>query len=92
MSNAERTLVDFQIVERSVVQETYEIRLRNRKDDETVEIRVPERLFRWSNWEILDSTHEYTQLDSSSIEFRPQVAPGEEVVIRYTVRYTWPTE
>ncbi|MCA9881623.1 MAG: DUF4139 domain-containing protein [Anaerolineae bacterium] len=88
----ERTLVDFQIVERSVVQETYEIRLRNRKDDETVEIRVPERLFRWSNWEILDSTHEYTRLDASRIEFRPQVAPGEEVVIRYTVRYSWPTE
>ncbi|QPC82452.1 DUF4139 domain-containing protein [Phototrophicus methaneseepsis] len=86
----ERTQVDFQIVSNSVVQETYEIKLRNRKDDETVEIRVPEHLFRWSNWEILDATAEYEKLNASTIEFRPQVAPGEEVTIRYTVRYTWP--
>jgi len=36
-----------------VLEETYEIHLRNRKDAETVQIRVPEHLFRWSNWEIL---------------------------------------
>ncbi len=32
----------------------------------------------------------YTQIDSSTIEFRPQVEPGAEVVITYTVRYTFP--
>lgn len=88
----ERTLVDFQIQEGRAIQETYEIRLRNRKDDETVEIRVPERLFRWSNWEIINSNIEFTQLDANTIEFRPQVAPGEEVVLTYTVRYSWPQD
>ena len=73
-----------------MVEETFEIRLRNRKDDETVEIRVPEHLYRWSNWEILNANAEYTKVDSATIEFRPQVPPGGETVITYTVRYTFP--
>jgi len=43
-----------------------------------------------SNWEILNSSMEFTKLDSNTIEFRADVAPGEEKVITYTVRYTWP--
>ncbi|MCU0514988.1 MAG: DUF4139 domain-containing protein [Anaerolineae bacterium] len=86
----ERTQTDFQIITGSVVQETYEIRLRNRKESGTVEIRVPERLFRWSNWEILNSSQPFEQMDSSSIEFRAQVPAGQEVVITYTVQYSWP--
>ena len=86
----ERTQTGFQIIGRNVVEETYQIKLRNRKDDETVEIRVPETLFRWSNWEILNASTDYTRIDSSNIEFRVQVAPGEEAVLTYTVRYSWP--
>lgn len=86
----ERTQTNFVLIAENVLEETYEIRLRNRKDDETVEIRVPENLFRWSNWEILNASDTYTELDSSNIEFRVQVEPGQEKVITYTVRYTWP--
>lgn len=86
----ERIQTDFQLVSRTVLKETYEIRLRNRKDDETVEIRVPENLFRWSNWEILSSSHSYEKLNSNTIEFRVPVEPGAETVITYTVQYSWP--
>jgi len=86
----ERTQTNFQLIGVNVLEETYEIKLRNRKDDETVEIRVPENLFRWSNWEILNASTDYVKLDSSTIEFRVDVAPGEEKIITYTVRYTWP--
>ena len=86
----ERTQTDFQIISRRVIEETWEIKLRNRKDSDSVEIRVPEKLFRWSNWEILNSSDEYTKVDSSTIEFRVTVEPGEERVITYTVRYSWP--
>ncbi|MCC6616530.1 MAG: DUF4139 domain-containing protein [Anaerolineae bacterium] len=86
----ERTQTNFQIISRNVVEETFEIRLRNRKDADTVEIRVPEHLYRWSNWEILNANMEYTKVDASTIEFRPQVEPGGETVITYTVRYTFP--
>jgi hypothetical protein len=87
----ERTQTNFQLINSNVLEETYEIKLRNRKDDETVQIRVPEHLFRWSNWEILNASDEFTKLDSSTIKFRVDVAPGEEKIITYTVRYTWPT-
>jgi hypothetical protein len=86
----ERVQTGFQLLSGNVLEETYQITLRNRKDAQAVEIRVPEHLFRWSNWEILNASHEYTQLDSSTIEFRVEVPPGGETVITYTVRYTWP--
>jgi len=80
----------FALLSSTVLEETYEIHLRNRKDDQAVEIRVPEHLFRWSNWQIVEASHDYTQLDASTIEFRVTVQPGEEQVITYTVRYSWP--
>jgi hypothetical protein len=86
----ERTQTNFDAIGRNVVEETYEIRLRNRKDDATVEIRVPEPLFRWSDWEILNASDPYEKINSNSIEFRVSVEPGQERVITYTVRYTFP--
>lgn len=86
---AERTQTDFRQLKKNVLEEDYAIRLRNRKDAQTVQIRVRERLFRWSNWEIRTSSHPFTKLNSSSIEFRPDVPPGGETVVTYTVRYSW---
>ncbi len=86
----ERIQTDFRLIADNVLEETYEIRLRNRKETETVEIRVPEYLFRWSNWEIIATSHDYDKVDSSTIEFRVPVEPQGETVITYTVRYTWP--
>lgn len=86
----ERIQTDFRLISDNVIQETYEIRLRNRKDSETVEIRVPERLFRWSNWEILSASEDYTRLNAHTIEFRAEVEPNKEHVITYTVQYSWP--
>lgn len=86
----ERTQTSFNLLSNNVLEETYEIRLRNHKETGSVEIRVPEHLFRWSNWEILSSSLDYTQLDAHTIEFRANVPAGGETVINYTVRYTWP--
>jgi hypothetical protein len=86
----ERVQTNFVLLSSNILEETYEIRLRSRKEDQAVEIRVPESLFRWSNWEILNASDSYEKLDSNTIEFRVQVEPGQERVITYTVRYTWP--
>ena len=85
-----RTQTSFNMISGNVLEETYEIHLRNRKESGSVEVRVPEHLFRWSNWEITSASADYAQLNSNTIEFRPQVEAGQEVVITYTVRYTWP--
>ena len=69
--------------------ESFEIKLRNRKRDEPVEIRVVERLYRWSNWEITKKSDEFVKKDSQTIEFRVPVKPDEERTITYTVHYSW---
>ncbi|MBN2304802.1 MAG: DUF4139 domain-containing protein [Anaerolineae bacterium] len=86
----ERKQTDFTLHGSRALTETYEIRLRNRKDNQPVMIRVPERLFRWSNWMITDTTHEFTQVDSRTIQFEVEVPPQGETVVTYTVRYEWP--
>lgn len=86
----ERTQTNFEYISNDVIQETFEIRLRNRKDEETVEIRIPERLYRWSDWEIVESSIPFVQTNSSSVEFRVNVEPDVEQVVTYTVQYTFP--
>ncbi|MBU0495687.1 MAG: DUF4139 domain-containing protein [Chloroflexi bacterium] len=70
------------------IEESYEIKLRNHKD-EAVEIRVVEQMFRWSEWTILQSSHEYEKKDSRTIEFRIPVPKDGEATVTYTVRYRW---
>lgn len=87
----ERAQTTYQTVSRDVARESFEIRLRNRKEDESVEIRVPERLYRWSDWEIVESSQPFEKLDSSTIEFRVEVEPGAEATLSYTVQYSFPS-
>ena len=86
----ERKQTNFEAVSRTVVSESFEIALRNRKDADTVEIRVPERLYRWSDWTISESSAPFEKLDAATIEFRVSVQPGAEEVLSYTVQYTFP--
>jgi hypothetical protein len=69
--------------------ESFEIKLRNRKKDTPVEIRVVEHLYRWSNWEITASSDKFTKKDSQTIKFRVPVKPDEERTVAYTVHYSW---
>ena len=69
--------------------ETFEIKLRNRKKTDAVEIRVVEHLYRWSNWEITAKSDEFTKKDSQTIEFNISVKPDEERTVTYTVHYSW---
>jgi hypothetical protein len=50
---------------------------------------VVEHLFRWSEWKILESSHDYEKTDAQTIEFRVPVEAGGETVVNYTVRYEW---
>lgn len=68
--------------------ETFEIRLRNRKK-EPVEIRVVEQLYRWNNWTIARSSDKFQKNDAQTIEFRVPVKPDEEKTLTYTVHYSW---
>jgi hypothetical protein len=86
----ERRQVDFTIENaRRTADESFEIKVRNRKEQESVEIRVVENLLRRRTWEITKASHDYTKTDSQTIEFRINLDPGDEKVLTYTVHYTW---
>ena len=69
--------------------ETFEIKLRNRKKTDAVEIRVVEHLYRWSNWSVTAKSDDFTKKDSQTIEFLIPVKPDEEKIVTYTVHYSW---
>jgi hypothetical protein len=86
----ERRRMDYQIdTARNWLVESFEIKLRNRKERGTVEIRIVEHLYRWTNWEIVERSDPFAKTDSQSIEFRVQIPAGQEKVVTYKVRYTW---
>jgi hypothetical protein len=86
----ERKRIDYQIdTSRRQLDESFEIKVRNRKEKDAVEIRVVEHLYRWINWTITEKSNDFTKKDSQTVEFRVPLKPGEEKVITYKVRYTW---
>lgn len=68
--------------------ETFEIKLRNRKK-EPVEIRVVEHLTRFDNWEVKEKSADFRKLDSHTIEFPVTLKPDEEKIVTYRVHYRW---
>ncbi|MDX2131262.1 MAG: DUF4139 domain-containing protein [Planctomycetota bacterium] len=85
----ERIATDFKVDHsKEMMEETIEITVRNRKQ-QPVDVIVQERLVRWLQWEIVKSTHEFTKIDARRMHHTLRLAPDEEKVIRYTVRYTW---
>lgn len=85
----ERIQTEFRRPSERSLEETFEITLRNHKD-EAATVRVVEHLFRWSEWKILETTDDYERLDSATIEFRLGVPANGERTLGYTVRYDWP--
>ena len=84
----ERKQTDFKKPSSRSMEESFEISVRNHKQ-EAVEVRVVEHLYRWTEWQMVDASEEYTKLDARTIEFRVNVPKDGEVKITYTVRYRW---
>jgi len=85
----ERRQVDFKIDSaRNTMTEEIEVKIRNRKD-EPVKVIVKENLYRWTNWKIVSANQDYEKQDARTIHFPVNVPADKEVVVRYTVKYTW---
>ena len=85
----ERIQTDFKVdYDENWLEESYQITLRNHKEED-IEVRVVEHMFRWSEWKILEASHEYEKQDAQTIEFGVPVKAGGETVVTYTVRYEW---
>ncbi len=85
----ERKQTDFNVdVRRDLMDETIEIKIRNHKE-ERVKVIVKENLYRWTNWEITESSHRHKKIDSRTIHFPVNIEKDGEVTITYTVHYSW---
>jgi hypothetical protein len=82
----ERKKIDFKKIRDDITEESYQIKLRNHKE-EAIEVVVVEHLYAYTEWEIREATHSYEKKDAGTIEFKIRLAPDEEVVLSYTVRY-----
>jgi len=86
----ERKRTNYQIdTSRNWLDESFEIKLRNRKENQPVEIRVVEHLYRSATWEISESSHMHLKTAANTLEFRIKVNPGEEKILTYKAHYTW---
>ncbi len=74
--------------EKHTITESFEIKLRNHKK-EPVKVIVKENLFRWTSWEITDSSDKYEKQDYRTIHIPVEVPPNGEKKLTYTVKYTW---
>jgi hypothetical protein len=83
----ERTRTNFQKISDNVMEETYQIKLRNHKE-EKVEVTVVEHLYPYTNWEILESNFKYEKKDASTIEFKIPLEKNQEQIVNYKVRYS----
>ena len=85
----ERKQTDFRREDhRKTIWESFEIRIRNHKE-EAVEVIVKENLYRWVNWEIEKSSHDFEKQDARTVHFPLKIEKDGEVVLTYTVKYTW---
>lgn len=85
----ERKQVRFRVeTGRKWIQERIEIRIRNHKEQAAV-VRVKEPLYRWINWDITAESAEHIKLDSRTVAWDLEVPADGEVVLTYTVEYSW---
>jgi hypothetical protein len=68
--------------------ETFRIELRNQKSA-AQKVRVVERPYRWTNWQVTKKNAEFEKLDSGTIAFEVEIGSEEKRTIEYTVNYSW---
>ena len=73
---------------RRTLDEYFEIKLTNQKDV-PVTVSVLEHLYRGDNWDIVQKSTGYTELDSHTILFPVHVPAKGEATVTYSVHYTW---
>ncbi len=85
----ERRQVAFDVdSRRETMTETVEIKLRNHKD-EKVKVIVKENLYRWTNWEITQKSHNFEKIDSRTIHLPVEIEKDGEAIVTYAVNYSW---
>lgn len=83
---AEEKEVDHKSISEKVQEYTYEVKIKNRKD-ENIEVEVERTLGR--NWDILSSNIPYEKKDSQTVIFKVKVDKNKEQNLNFKVRYLY---
>ena len=85
----ERKQVDFKLdTTQKFLDETFEIEVRNRKQI-AAEVVIREYFYRWSGWELLQTTVKGDKRDQQTMDFNVLIPADGTSKVRYTVRYRW---
>jgi len=82
----DRRQMDFRVVSSCVSESSWEITLRNHKDEES-EVEVVEPV--GGDWEMLQSSHTWEKLDAFTFKYTVTVPARGETKIEYRVRVRW---
>ncbi len=82
----EHKRTDFKRISQREVEESFEITIRNHREEETT---VTVREHFWADWKIGAKSAEYVKRDASTIEFTVKVPKDGESKVTYTVRTKW---
>jgi hypothetical protein len=82
----ERKQTAHERVSERVMEQSFEIELRNHKDED-VEVIVVEHLY--GDWKLIRNSHDHRKKDAFTLEFPVTVPARGEVTVTYTARVTW---
>ena len=66
------------------IEQTYEVKLKNRKKSGSVTINALEHTF--GDWKIVGSSHKWEKMDAHTISFPVTVPAGGEQTVSYTIK------
>ncbi len=82
----ERKQMEYDRIGDDVVEISYEVSLRNHKDED-VTIAVIERV--WGDWKVTKSSHDWEKEDAYTIVWYVKVPKNDETILTYTIRIEW---
>jgi len=82
----DRVQTDWDVISSCVYESSWRIDLRNHKDED-VDVMLVEPV--GGDWQILSSSHAYTQLDAWTFTMTPEVPADGETTVTYRVRVRW---
>jgi len=82
----ERKQMEYNQISDRVREESYEISLRNHKNED-VTVYVTEHIF--GDWKMLSNSHDFLKKDATTVEFPVVVPKNGETTVTYRVRITW---
>ena len=82
----DRRQMDYTVISSCVSESTWQVELRNHKDED-VEVTLVEPV--GGDWQILSSTHAYERVDASTFTLAPEVGARDATTVEYRVRVRW---